>query len=338
MAVFDYETLIYFNPVLVCNFSCVYCGLHNSRWDLLKDIDIERIVQRFDKINRTLLVCVCGGEPFSIPNFTEFIAEITKKHYVRIDTNLSLGDACRKFANTINPRRVVEVVFSTHVLERERRGIDLKEQVSLAKEFQKKGFKILGNYVVYPPLFERLERDMEFYNSQGVAVVPTFFGGKFNGKTYPFDRGVLSYSDEEVNMITRLNPYAKIYMHNPLNEYCQAGCNAFFISDKYEVFPCFTMQDIKLGDFDGKWRTYPKVIRCPRRYCTDQFNKAFYATLDTFSLGYLQLLAISRKGVCSSLKSQILLGRGSRYLLNKLLQYVMWYWWRITHLKKEKTK
>lgn len=129
------------NPSEVCNFDCLYCRQHTQ--DRLKahPFEIERFMQRLEQSERTFLVTISGGEPFMIPNFIEFAEELTKTHYLRLDTNLSLTEKCRQFAQTIDPERVVEIVFSTHILEREKRKIDIMELVGLVKEFQAKGFK-----------------------------------------------------------------------------------------------------------------------------------------------------------------------------------------------------
>lgn len=309
----NYDTHILMIPSLVCTFDCVYCRQHNNCMESLKKIETRKFVDRLDKLNRICLVGISGGEPFLIPNFREFAAEVTKKHYIRIDTNLSLVEECRKFIEVIDPERVVEIVFSVHILEREKRNRDLMELVSLVNEFQAKGFKMVGNYVSYPPLLGRLEKDIDFFKSYGIKVLPTLFGGKFNGKNYPLDNGKCSYSREELELIVRLNPYANLPLHNPLNEFCQAGCTAFWVTDKYEVFPCLTMQtmrDRKLGDFFGKWTIFPKVIRCPQNYCTDQYNKILCCSLSGFhlGLGYTQLKAMSERGACSLWESRLFFG------------------------------
>ena len=306
----NYDNFIYLHPSFVCNFDCVYCGQHNNRKELLRELEIGKIIQRLAKFKKTFLVSICGGEPFLIPNLTEFVLELTRKHYVRIDTNLSLAEAIRKFANIVNPDQIVEISFSVHILEREKRNINLLELVSLVKELQGKGFKMIGNYVVYPPLINRLEQDMDFFNSQGIKVLPILFVGTYNGKQYPSRGGTPSYSKAELGLITRFNPYAIIPLCSPRNEFCQAGCTAFCTNDKFEVFPCPTMQkcnESKLGDFFGKWEIFPKVIRCPKSYCTDQYNKTFVCSLDRFNMSYLQLKAISEKGICSSVQSFVYL-------------------------------
>ncbi|MCX5679585.1 MAG: radical SAM protein [Candidatus Omnitrophica bacterium] len=327
MKIVDYDRHIFMNPSLICNFDCIYCRQHDNHIKSIKEFNIENFVQRLNRYDKTFLVTISGGEPFLIPNFIEFISELTKKHYVRIDTNLSLTDACRRFANTIAPSRVVEIVFSTHVLEREKRKINLLELVSLVKEFQKKGFAMVGNYVVYPPLIGRMERDIDFFNSRGIRVLPNLLQGKFEGKMYPLDNGCLSYSKDELESVIRLNPYAKIPLHNPRNELCQAGCTAFFINDQYEVSPCFTMRNIKLGDFSEEWGPYPKVIRCPKEYCTDQYNKTLCCSLAEFHLGlnYTQLKAILENGASSPLESRILLGGGWKKILSNKLKKIFRY-------------
>ena len=338
MKFIDYENFIYLHPSLVCNFDCVYCGQHNNQRESLKELEIVKIIQRLDKFKKTFLVSICGGEPFLIPNLIDFVFELTKNHYVRIDTNLSLTENIRKFASIINPNKVTEIVFSVHILEREKRQLDLQELISLAKELRGKGFKIIGNYVVYPPLINRLEKDMNFFNSQGIKVLPILFVGTYNGRQYPLHKGIPSYSKAEIELIARFNPYSTIPLYSPRNDFCQAGCSIFCVNDRFEVFPCLTMQkckESKLGDFFGKWKIFPKVIRCPKDYCTDQYNKTFVCSLDRFNMSYLQLKAISEKGICSPLQSFIYLRQHwGKKLLRKAKMAIQFLLYKISPKEK----
>ncbi|MCQ9207055.1 MAG: radical SAM protein, partial [Omnitrophica bacterium] len=249
----NYDMYIHWILLEGCNFSCTYCYAH-PRKGLPPKIDILRVIQRLDKINKVILFTFTGGEPFLISNFTEFIHELTKKHYVRIDTNLSLKKPCEKFMNTVNPKKVVEITFSIHVLEREKRRMSLQDLCLLVKKFQKKGFRMIGNYVAYPPLVKRLKRDIEFFKSQGLEILPTLFHGCYGSKTYPInDRGALAYSENDMQLISAMNPYAKIVTFKSKNKPCQAGVTAFVINHKYEVFPCLMMRK-KLGNFFGEWK------------------------------------------------------------------------------------
>ncbi len=298
------------NPSEVCNFDCLYCRQHTQDRVKGHPFEIERFMQRLEQSGRTFLVTVSGGEPFMIPNFIEFAEALTKKHYLRLDTNLSLTEKCRQFSQAIDPERVVEVVFSTHILEREKRKIDIMELVGLVKEFQAKGFKMVGNYVAHPLLLGRLEKDVEFFGSHGIKVLPNLFRGSYRGKIYSRGWVKTAYSRKELELIARLNPLALLPLQSPHGKPCQAGCAAFYMDENYEISPCLMLRRIiKIGKFFGEWGLFSKVIRCPRIVCTDQYNRTLCASLSGLEegLAYGQKNAVSACGVASELQTAVML-------------------------------
>ncbi len=305
----QYEMYIHWQLVKRCNFACEYC-LSRSSKGMTKPVDIPRIIDRLGRFNKTILITLTGGEPFLVPNFTELVYELTKKHYVRIDTNLSLKNPCEKFMHTIDPKQVLEITFSIHALERERRGMDLADLCSLVKRFQDKGFKMVGNYVAYPPILGKMEKDIEFFKTHGIEILPSFFVGRYEDKEYPFkeyplDKGSLAYCEREAALIMKMNPYAKNAICNSKNDPCHAGLSAFYVNAEYEVFLCLMIFK-KIGDFFGEWNILPKVIKCPIDFCCCPFNKSMPSSPNTFAQADLLNKTISEKGVASSLESYIL--------------------------------
>jgi|GEM_PF-713656 len=323
----DFDIYIHWNITQECNFSCSYCVV-NATHAAPKEIDVDRIIQRLNRSNKTLFISFSGGEPFMVPNFTELNQELTKKHRIRIDTNLSLKDECIKFANIINPDKVLEICFSAHVLEWEKRPNGLDELCCMVKMFQAKGFKMIGKYVAYPPLMERMEKDIDFFDSRGIKILPSYFWGVFNGKRYPVEDGRISYSEEELRLIEKLNPHVRTQLQKVRNNFCQAGCAAFTINQDYEVLMCDRIQK-KLGDFFGEWNLLPKVVRCTKMFCTCPLNRAPSITLFRFDYPPVAILrkAISEKGTYSLLESYrviegpILFNMGKR-ILRKILQLI----------------
>lgn len=285
-----------------CNFNCVYCinDAHTQRTP--KEIDIDKTVKRLNKFNKTFLINLNGGEPFLIPNFTELVYELTKKHFVTINTNLSLRKECEKFLEVIDPKRVPQIVFSTHVLERERRNETLLDLCKLVKKFQKKGFNMVGNYVLYPPLLKRLKEDINSFNKRGIPINLGLFRGNFKGRYYPICNKLLTYNKEEIFLINNIDP-TRLKIKKAMNIKCNAGSTAFWIDDKLEVFPCYFINK-KIGDlFDEEWDTFSKVIRCPQEYCFCQLNDP----LDERSKNEFYLLnkTINENGIYSVLESYI---------------------------------
>ena len=58
------------------------------------------------------------------------------------DTNLSQRKTLERFKNLVNPEKVLEIVFSTHVLEREKRNLSLKK-LRLLRHFIQKTIQLL---------------------------------------------------------------------------------------------------------------------------------------------------------------------------------------------------
>lgn len=303
------EIYLHWNMLRECNFSCNYC-IVEATGGAPRKVDVSRIVQRLNRFNKTMLISFSGGEPFLIPNFTELCAALSESHLIRIDTNLSLDDACEKFLHVVNPDRVLEICFSTHVLEREKRGIGLDRLRSLVNRFQDKGFTMIGKFVAYPPLIERMENDIKFFESHGIRVLPSFFWGTYKGKSYPFDGGQLSYTHDDYERILKLNPRAETQIQKVRGSYCQAGCTAFTINWHDEVFMCDLIPK-KLGNFFDEWQPFKKVIRCPKDYCNCPLNRA--PSITSYPSNYptedILRKTLKERGAYSSLKSSLLTGR-----------------------------
>jgi len=312
----NYAMYIHWELLQACNFSCVYCYAHPKKY-LPKKIDIPRVIQRLNSFNKIMLITLTGGEPFLITNFVEFAHELTKKHYIRIDTNLSMEKACNKFIEVVNPEKVAEITFSVHILEREKRKMDIGKVCKLVKKFQKNKFNIVANYVAYPPLLGRMEKDIIFFQKEGIEIFPTFFQGAFNKKNYPFSDKKLSYSKEAVELIATLNPYSKTTISESRNKPCPAGTAAFFINSENIVFPCVMLRK-KLGNFFEKWHTFTKVIRCPIVHCPCPFNRNFAASPGTSHQICLLNKTISEKGIFSVSKSRELTYNFCQILLDAL--------------------
>lgn len=297
------QIFLIWNILKECNFSCNYCVVKAPEGKG-KEVDIPRVVQRLDKLNKTLLIHSTGGEPFLVPNFVKLIQEITKRNQVRIDTNLTISKACKEFVNNINPDKVVEICFSTHILERQKIVNGLNKLCSTVNMFQDRGFKMIGNYVAYPSLMGRIEKDIDFFDSQGIKVLPTFFWGKFKGKPYPLSKDHVSYSRDEFELLIKLNPNIKAHLLNTKNSLCHAGSAAFIVSHNYEVTACNAIPK-NLGNFFDDWHVFEKVIRCPSSSCLCPHNRAPAVTLfpDNFpTIGMLNGI-ISEKGAYSRFNS-----------------------------------
>lgn len=165
---------------------------------------------------------------------------------------------------------------------------------------------MVGNYVAHPLLLGRLEKDIGFFESHGIKVLPNLFRGSYRGKIYSRGWVKTAYSRKELELIASLNPLALLPLQNPHGKPCQAGCAAFYMDENYEISPCLMLRRIiKIGKFFGEWGLFSKVIRCPRIVCTDQYNRTLCASLSGLEegLAYGQQKAISACGVASELQT-----------------------------------
>jgi len=168
-----------------CNINCPYCfqpkkDRNNSR-DIL--LDVNKIVKKFDNSGMIWLVFLSGGEPFLHPNFIELCQELTKEHYIAIETNLSTSnvyDLCK----TIDPGRVDFIRCSLHTLERERLNLT-KDFIDKVKTLEKAGFNIIVTQVMWPPINNRYNSLFNDFEKENINILPSPFGGKYQGKDYP---------------------------------------------------------------------------------------------------------------------------------------------------------
>ena len=271
----DYGIYIHWVFLTGCNFACPYCLIGEThRKAPAKAVDIERIMKRIDKIPETILITFTGGEPFLIPNFVELLKRITEKHLVRLDTNLSIKRTCETILKEIDPSRIWEITYSTHIEERETRNMHLEQLCDTVGNFRSKGFRMIGNYVAYPPLLNRMEKDLSTMWSKDIEVYPTLFWGYYQDRYYPVNEGKMQYDSEALALIKRYNPQAFDVLEKSYKSICMAGSRGFLIDHKYNVFPCGGSKR-RLGDFFEDWDIVDKALTCCVDFCHGPFNKDF---------------------------------------------------------------
>jgi organic radical activating enzyme len=77
-----------------CNFRCEYCHPQIKR--VLdtgpSEPSISKIVTAFDNLSDECDILMSGGEPFAFPMFAELCKELSVKHKIRINTNLTFSE------------------------------------------------------------------------------------------------------------------------------------------------------------------------------------------------------------------------------------------------------
>lgn len=307
----DYDVYLHWSLLPQCNFSCDYCSVALAP-ERVAAVDIPRVMRRLDELGETLLITFTGGEPLLVPNFIDLVREVTRKHHVIVETNLSRPRFCDELIDGVDPARIMELVFSTHVAERERRGLPLERLIATARRLQDSGFRITGNYVAHPSLLGRMRDDIRSFADQGVAVIPSYFVGRHDGRDYPVQRGQLSYAEEERGLIAGLNPRAGEMAEPSKGQPCPAGCRAFYINQD-QVFVC-AMINKRIGSLHGEWQRFSKAIHCPLEQCYCPFNRSFTSARFDDQKGRLLQRTLASEGLHSPAESQRLTGGLGRLL------------------------
>lgn len=245
-----------------CNLNCLYCDSHGSplkRKGRNPEINIPALIRTLERSGKIFKIRFTGGgEPFLIPNIIEACIEITRKHYVGFNTNLTCGNV-REFAEKIDPERVANVNLSLHIEELER--LNLIERVtdnySICK---KRGINIVASAVAYPPLLPKVEKYRKFFKEQGITVNFTYFMGVYENKVYP-----RSYTEEEIDAFDLNRDWLK--KHYQYRGLCNAGYNAAMVDPDGNVFPCEGIRK-SLGNIYEGIVFNQSLAACPVRHCT----------------------------------------------------------------------
>jgi MoaA/NifB/PqqE/SkfB family radical SAM enzyme len=168
----------------LCNYNCAYCGHFVKDDPDVYKYSPEHIAGCFNKKDRTWHIIITGGEPFLYKNIIELTKLLTARHYISVNTNLSLSKVA-EFADTIDPSRVIIINASIHYFVHEEKKT-LENFISNFLYLQEKGFNIVGSYVVYPTLLEHYKNHFAYLHSRGLKNLSVkIFHGNYQNKKYP---------------------------------------------------------------------------------------------------------------------------------------------------------
>jgi hypothetical protein len=200
-------------------------------------------------------------------NFIEICKEITKKHYLSLNTNLSTSNVV-DFAYNINPEKSLFINAAVHITVREKKDKELTSYTEKMLLLQKMGFNVIAYYVVHPSLLSRVKSDMAFLLSKGIQKVRVkVFRGVYMGKYYPF-----SFSTAEKKYIEDMDgdfPEFEILnkVHNYKGQLCRAGQRFFFMDRTGNLKRCSSLNR-RYGNLFEKRIIYDTELRpCPIRKC-----------------------------------------------------------------------
>jgi len=197
------------------------------------------------------------GEPFLIPNIVEAVKEITHKHYVIFNTNLT-SSKIKEFAETIDPKKVVSICASLHIKELERRNL-MDRFIDNFLYCRRKGFNIFVRVVAYPPLSCEIKKYTLFFKRFDIKLKFDPFIGVYDGKRYPD-----SYSSKELSAFG--------FKHTEIDEFhtkgrvCNAGYNTGIVGSDENIYTCSQIHE-NIGNIYKKISFKKKLLKCPIDSC-----------------------------------------------------------------------
>lgn len=169
---------IHWQVCLTCNFRCEYCFHGKNQSNAFAGIqDTQKIIDGFNRLGLNCQINISGGEPFSYRNFVGLCKQLTERHHISVNTNLSYPNVYQ-FADEIDPAKVIFLNCSVNIAERERLGL-MDDYIAKLHYLKDKGFASHVTYVMYPTFIKRFEQDYAFFKSHGIILRPKVFRGHF---------------------------------------------------------------------------------------------------------------------------------------------------------------
>lgn len=261
-------SMITWNIIDSCNFRCDYCNnIRAVNKNDREGLDFSLLKKGFDSLGKDWIIHITGGEPFLSKNILAICEMITQNHYISLNTNLSTQNVY-DFADTIDPKKVLFISSSVHILERERRDPSLSKYTEKIRYLQEREFNIIASYVNFPTLLHRIRNDFETLKAGGVNKVRMkTFRGSYDRKNYP-----ASFSVEERSIISELETDypEKVIMSGEYSSFglkCGAG-SRFFVMDKSGNLKRCSALNRKYGNLlNGSFKPDLESRPCPLKYC-----------------------------------------------------------------------
>ncbi len=254
---------VMWNMTRQCNYRCEYCYYPHVPPPVRHSLDREALLRFLDDSAERWLVGMTGGEPFLYPDFIGLCQDVTRRHMISVDTNLSLPRLVRDFAERLDPARVQELYISLHIQERERTGGvgSFIESMHLLRE---RGFNLIVNYVLHPDLVRRFEQDKSYFAGQDIELRPRPFKGVHQGRRFPE-----SYCREGQRLLA-LHPGAGAKMvYNFYGVPCNGGRTFIRMEPDGTVYRCSGEKTV-LGNIERGIRLHDEPQPCRTTRCPCQ--------------------------------------------------------------------
>ncbi|MBF0216083.1 MAG: radical SAM protein [Candidatus Omnitrophica bacterium] len=276
------DSMVFWQLNNLCNFRCEYCfcgeeKLSKEHPDCGK-YGPAHIAGCFNDTGKVWQVHMSGGEPFLYPKFVDLCAELTKGHFISLNTNLSTLNV-REFANRISPDKVVFLNAGFHKTAREKNPAGIDHFIEKVLILQEKGFNIDVGYLTYPRLLEKMALDVKYLKSRGIKLVNAkTFRGYHNGKKYP-----AAFTREEKEFIYKysLDPREEKVMNTSVNYFgnpCRTGMDYFRMDPSGNLYRCSSSYKRYGNLLKGKYTPDKTPAPCPLIDCTCPYEGFKYVS------------------------------------------------------------
>lgn len=258
---FSDKMLAHWHMTDVCNWDCDYCYGH-KKGSARITLDVNDVMRCLDQAGSNWYVDLVGGEVFLIPGFVQICHALTSHGFhINLETNMSVGPVLNEFVSKIDPR-MVRIVASLHIEERERKEGGVDRFVARVARFREHGFRVEVQYVMHPRLFDRLDEDVAYFRDLGIAIEPHPFVGIWKNKRYP-----AAYTRRERERILALNPTAGNTRSLPSKgSLCKAGMTFISITQSGEIHRCIGVKEV-LGYVATGVQLHKEPQPCPLVRC-----------------------------------------------------------------------
>lgn len=228
---------------------------------------IEKLEKIWDKLYKkygSLKIEITGGEPLSYPNIIELINMLSRKHSIKVVSDLSVPSIVSDFAARLNPERV-EVDMNFHP-----QFAELDRFIRKALLLKLRGFKNTAYVCAYPPFLGYLDYYRKRFEDKGLNFSFLPFIGMYEGKKYPE-----SYTQRERAMILHACFFQERFKYllnktRVKGKLCSAGLNYAVIKPNGDVFRCrgyFKRKKLFNIIFDEDFTLYSQTQSCNMVFC-----------------------------------------------------------------------
>jgi MoaA/NifB/PqqE/SkfB family radical SAM enzyme len=181
----DYQIEADWKLLGACNFRCPYCfipveELAGKVRRFASPADWRRA---FDETGKIWLLHLTGGEPSVYTDFAPLCDELTRAHYISLNSNLTNASLTR-FAERIDPKRVSFINAGLHLEERGSR-VGHAAFLRHGALLRSKGFPIFVSLVATPGALDRFDAAVALLAPIGLFPIPKLLRETFEGRTYP---------------------------------------------------------------------------------------------------------------------------------------------------------